>query len=125
MNPDPRPETTPRHPGFTPSQRPKATDFKQRIRPSATVVRPTLQGLRYEGSRLLRRALVILSLGFTLWQTQVITPDQIVGLLEEAVVPLVTTQTDPVADGWTEVSQPWRHGWRRWNRWHRQRLAKR
>ena len=97
MNPDPRPETTPRHPGFTPSQRPKATDFKQRIRPSATVVRPALQGLRYEGSRLLRRALVILSLGFTLWQTQVITPDQIVGLLEEAVVPLVTTQTDPVA----------------------------
>ena len=60
-------------------------------------MRPALQGLRYESNRLLRRALVILSLGFTLWQTHVITPDQIVGLLEEAVVPLVTTQTAPVA----------------------------
>ena len=97
MNPDPRSETTPRYTGSMPPQGPKATDFKQRIRPSATAVRPALQGLRYEGNRLLRRALVIISLGFTLWQTHVITPDQIVGLLEEAVVPLVTTQTEPVA----------------------------
>ena len=97
MTPDPQPETFPWHPGPTPPQDSKTPNLKQRIRPPATVVRPALQGLRYEGNRLLRRALVIVSLGFTLWQTHVITPDQIVGLLEEAVVPLVTTQTDPVA----------------------------
>ncbi len=96
MDPEPQPGTFPRHPGPMPPQSSKAAALKQRLRPPATV-RPALQGLRYEGNRLLRRALVILSLGFTLWQTQVITPAQIVGLLEEAVVPLVTTQTDPVA----------------------------
>ncbi len=96
MHPEPRPEITPRHPGSMPSQSSKAAALKQRLRPPAAV-RPALQGLRYESNRLLRRALVIISLGFTLWQTQVITPDQIVGLLEEAVVPLVATQTDPVS----------------------------
>ena len=96
MAPDPQPGTSPRHPGSTPPQNSKAAALRQRLRPP-TAVRPALQGMRYEGNRLLRRALVILSLGFTLWQTQVITPAQIVGLLEEAVVPLVTTQTDPVA----------------------------
>lgn len=96
MAPEPQPGTFPRHPGPTSPQSSKAAALKQRLRPPATV-RPALQGLRYEGNRLLRRALVILSLGFTLWQTQVITPAQIVGLLEEAVVPLVTSQTDPVA----------------------------
>ena len=94
MAPDAQLETSPRHPG--PTQNSKVAALKQRIRPPAAV-RPALQGLHYEGNRLLRRALVIISLGFTLWQTQVITPDQIVGLLEEAVVPLVTTQTVPVA----------------------------
>ncbi len=96
MAPDPQPGTSLRQPGATPPQSSKAAALRQRLRPPAAV-RPALQGMRYEGNRLLRRALVILSLGFTLWQTQVITPDQIVGLLEEAVVPLVTTQTDPVA----------------------------
>ena len=96
MAPDPQPATFPRHPGATPPQSSKAAALKQRLRPP-TAVRPALQGMRYEANRLLRRALVILSLGFTLWQTQVITPDQIVGLLEEAVVPLVNTQTDPMA----------------------------
>ena len=67
-----------------------------RLQPAA-MVRPTLQGLRYEGSRLLRRAFLLVTLGFTLWQTDIITPDQVGGLLAEAVVPLVTTQTAPVA----------------------------
>ena len=67
-----------------------------RLRPVA-MVRPTLQGLRYEGGRLLRRAFLLVTLGVTLWQTDVITPDQVGGLLAEAVVPLVTTQTAPVA----------------------------
>lgn len=66
------------------------------LRPAA-MVRPTLQGLRYEGGRLLRRAFLLVKLGFTLWRTDVITPDQIGGLLAEAVVPLETTQTAPVA----------------------------
>lgn len=67
-----------------------------RLRPAA-MVRPTLQGLRYEGGRLLRRAFLLVTLGFTLWRTDIITPDQVGDLLAEAVVPLVTTQTAPVA----------------------------
>ena len=63
---------------------------------AVTVVRPALQGLRYEGGRLLRRGLMLVTLVFTLWQTNVISPAQIVALLEEAVVPLVTDQTDSV-----------------------------
>ena len=59
-------------------------------------MRPALQGLRYEGGRLLRRGLMLVTLVFTLWQTNVISPAQIVDLLEEAVVPLVTDQTDSV-----------------------------
>ena len=65
-------------------------------RQAATVVRPTLSGLRYEGGRLLRRAFMLVTVVFTLWQTDVITPDQVVGLLEEAVTPLVTDRTDSV-----------------------------
>ena len=65
-------------------------------RQAAQVARPALLGLRYEGSRLLRRGLMLATLVFTLWQTHVITPDQIVHLLEEAVVSLVTDQTDTV-----------------------------
>ena len=65
-------------------------------RQAATVVRPALQGLRYEGSRLLRRAFMLVTIVFTLWQTDVITPDQVVGLLEEGVTPLVTDRTDSV-----------------------------
>lgn len=67
-----------------------------RLQPAA-IARPALQGLRYEGVRLLRRAFLLAALSFTLWRTDVITPDQIGGLLAEAVVPLVTTQTAPVA----------------------------
>ncbi len=62
----------------------------------ATVVGPTLRGLRYEGGRLLRRAFMLVTVVFTLWQTDVITPDQVVGLLEDAVTPLVTDRTDSV-----------------------------
>ncbi len=65
-------------------------------RKAVTVAQPALQGLRYEVSRLLRRGLMLVTLVFTLWQTNVISPVQIVGLLEEAVVPLVTDQTDSV-----------------------------
>ena len=65
-------------------------------RKAATVVQPALRGLRYEGSRLLRRGILLVTLGITLWQSNVITPDQIVNLLGEAVVPLVTNQTDSV-----------------------------
>lgn len=90
-----------------PDAAPAAADFS-RIPPRApaapgrlthqavTVVRPALQGLRYEGSRLVRRGLMLVTLVFTLWQTNVISPAQIVDLLEEAVVPLVTDQTDSV-----------------------------
>ena len=67
-------------------------------RRAATVVEPTLKGLRYEGGRLLRRACMLVTVVFTLWQTDVITPGQVVGLLEEAVTPLVTDQTDSVED---------------------------
>ena len=63
---------------------------------AATVAEPTLRGLRYEGGRLLRRAVMLVTIAMALWQTDVITPGQVVGLLEEAVTPLVTDRTDPV-----------------------------
>ena len=62
-------------------------------RRAATVVGPALKGVRYEGGRLLRRAFMLVTVVFTLWQTNVITPVQVVGLLEEAVTPLVTDRT--------------------------------
>lgn len=67
-------------------------------RRAATVVEPTLRGLRYESVRLLRRAFMLVTVVFTLWQTDVITPHQVVGLLEEAVTPLVTDSTNSVED---------------------------
>ncbi len=66
-------------------------------RQAAIAVSPVLKGLRYEGSRLLRRALLLVSLAVTLWQTDVITPDRIVALLADAMVQLVETRTEPVA----------------------------
>ena len=80
-------------PGFRPG--PPASPVRL-THQAVTVVRPALQGLRYEGSRLVRRGLMLVTLVFTLWQTNVISPAQIVDLLEEAVVPLVTDQTDSV-----------------------------
>ena len=65
-------------------------------RQAATVVGPALKGVRYEGGRLLRRAFMLVTVVFTLWQTDVITPGQVVGLLEEAVTPLVTDRTASV-----------------------------
>ena len=65
-------------------------------RRAATAAKPALRGLRYEGGRLLRRAVMLVTLVFTLWQTDVITPGQVAGLLEEAVTPLVTDQTNSV-----------------------------
>ncbi len=97
MSPAPQPETTPRDPEPTLPPGPVAATPQRPLRPPVAMVQPALKGLRYEGNRLLRRALVLISLGVTLWQTHVITPAQIVGLLEEAMVPLVETRTDPVA----------------------------
>ena len=65
-------------------------------RRAATVVGPALKGVRYEGGRLLRRAFMLVTVVFALWQTDVITPVQVVGLLEEAVTPLVTDRTASV-----------------------------
>ena len=72
---------------------PPADGLTRRV---ATVVEPTLRGLRYEGGRLLRRAFMLVTVVFTLWQTDVITPGQVVSLLEEAVTPLVTDGTASV-----------------------------
>ncbi len=65
-------------------------------RRAVTIVRPALSGLRYEGNRLLRRGLLVGALFFSLWQTGVLTSDQIVDLLHDALVPLVTFQTGDV-----------------------------
>ena len=107
MNPESQFGTSPRNPGPTPPQNSKAATLKQQIRPPAAV-RPALQGLRYEGNRLLRRALVILSLGFTLWQTHVI-PTRLWACWRRPWCLLSPRRPIPWPDGWTGVSRPWRH----------------
>lgn len=57
---------------------------------------PVVSGIKYEGNRLVRRGLVVVTTLMIAWQTGAVNPDQIVGLLSSALVPLITNQTTNV-----------------------------